>query len=81
MAKVTEQDLIKLGFVERFTFNKRKFFEIQFNNQLIGTLEIYVSFIDNTIKLWADTDCINITRELSHENLDLFIRFAKGEKI
>jgi len=82
MAKVTEQDLIKLGFKRKWFDDKSGYwFEKRFKHNICGKLSIEVI----TDRPWIGV-ILHINDEMFREplttaNLDLFIRFAKGEKL
>jgi len=75
MAKVTEQDLIDRG----FKFIREGYFLQKFNHKILGEIEISVIF-NYGINIVNNQFDIDIDYPL-HDNLDLFIRFAKGQKI
>ncbi|PNX45632.1 MAG: hypothetical protein BV456_13345 [Thermoplasmata archaeon M8B2D] len=76
MAKVTEQDLIKLGFNNS---NHFKYYRKDFEHIIL--CDICIKIIDDEILLGSTGKYIIAKLPLTHDNLDLFIRFAKGEKL
>lgn len=77
MAKVTEHDLIDRGFRK-----KDNSYFYYYPHEILGMIEIEV--YQNTILLrYRPFDSFKDLADLflTHSNLDLFIRFANGEKI
>jgi len=82
----TEQDLKSLGFKRKWASDKSGYwYENKFNHKVLGGIIIAINSEMKLMNLgFKDSYNFHEMRwrvKLTPENLDLFIRFAKGEKL
>lgn len=73
MSKVTEQDLIDRGF--------KKICDKFFTQHFVVNKIVIISVNPVSETIWYKSEMLKMRKHLTHENLDLFIRLAKGKKI